>query len=160
MDARTKRKCISSKGGRKETVVEEFAVIEQDGAELVHFAKERKKRKNAKEKSRKKKLTVLDKKDYTNFLKDYSKYDVFEPLIEPEEDAEARDGVLSNRDITNLLYKNVESNISTLGRIIDFKLNDIHNIRSTNILVDFCKEYHLDVNTLPLKRNEMKILAT
>ena len=34
---------------------------------------------------------MLGKKDYTNFLKDYSKYDVFEPLIEPEEDAEARD---------------------------------------------------------------------
>ena len=40
-----------------------------------YFVKERKKRKNAKEKSGKKKLTVLGKKDYTNFLKDYSKYD-------------------------------------------------------------------------------------
>ena len=68
LDGQINRKCISSKRGRKDTYVEEFPVLEEDGAELVHFVNETKKRKNAKNKSEKKKLEVSGKKDYTNFF--------------------------------------------------------------------------------------------
>ena len=53
----------------------------------------------------------------------------------------------------------MECNMSTLERITDFKLNDIQNIRSANILVNLCEEYHVDINTLPLKRNEIEALG-
>ena len=50
----------------------------------------------------------MGKEDYTNFLRDYSKFDVFEPLIEPEEDAELRDKNMYRKfNLTRCILKSI-----------------------------------------------------
>ena len=106
LDGQIKRKCVPSGRGRNDLLVEEFPVIEEEGVELVHFVQ---KRKNVPtNRCEKKNAKILVKKEYTNFLKDYSKYDVFKPLVEPDEDAEIRDkNQFQKMNLTHCILKSI-----------------------------------------------------
>ena len=89
LDGQISRKCVLSRHGPnvRKNLIEQYPVIDEEGAELEHLVV---KRKNTSEKKKLKK-SFAAKNEYTNFLKDYSNFEVFRPLIGPDDDGEVRD---------------------------------------------------------------------
>ena len=74
---------------------------------------------------------------------------------EMENNLDESDGVISNDDITKLLYANEEENISVVENILDMSITDIHNKRATNVLLNLCSEYNVNFEELDVSQNEI-----
>ena len=73
--------------------------------------------------------------------------------------ADNEDGVLSQTDITDLLYSNEGIDMVNLENKLGSNLTEKHNIRLGNVFVNLCREYDVDLHTLPLKRQEIEELG-
>ena len=74
---------------------------------------------------------------------------------EMENNLDESDGVISNDDITKLLYVNEEENICVVENILDMSITDIHNKRATNVLLNLCSEYNVNFEELDVSQKEI-----
>ena len=65
------------------------------------------------------------------------------------------DGLMSNDDITKLLYVNEEENISAVENILDVYITNIHNKQVTNVLLNLCSKYNINFEELNVSKKEI-----
>ena len=69
------------------------------------------------------------------------------------------DGVITNDDITDLLYKDETSNMSVIKKELDMTISDVHNKRASNVLLNLCSEYNVDFESLNVSPKEITELG-
>jgi len=69
------------------------------------------------------------------------------------------DGVITNADITELLYSDEQKNINDIENYLGMSISDIHNKRSTNVLLNLCKEYKINFKELDVSKKEITELG-
>ena len=74
---------------------------------------------------------------------------------ELENSPDESDGLMSNDDITKLLYVNEEENISVVENILDMSITDIHNKRAINVLLNLCSKYNINFEELDVSKKEI-----
>ena len=76
------------------------------------------------------------------------------PIISDEED-----GVITNEDITSLLYKAETNNMNVIKKELNMTISDIHNKRATNVLLNLCSEYNVNFKELDVSQKEITELG-
>ena len=69
------------------------------------------------------------------------------------------DGVISNEDITDLLYKDEIKNIAYVEEYLDVSIVDVHNRRSPNVFLNLCAEYNVDFKEINVSKKEIAELG-
>ena len=75
-------------------------------------------------------------------------------IIQDEED-----GVMTNEDITQLLYKDESYNMGVIKKELNMTISDIHNKRATNVLLNLCSIYNVDFDKFNVSEKEITELG-
>ena len=69
------------------------------------------------------------------------------------------DGVITQDDITDLLYKGEEDNMGVIKNNLNMTIVDLHNKRATNVLLNLCLEYNIKFEQLDVSKKEIAELG-
>ena len=69
------------------------------------------------------------------------------------------DGVITQDDITDLLYKGEEDNMDVIKNNLNMTIVDLHNKRATNVLLNLCLEYNIKFEQLDVSKKEIAELG-
>ena len=69
------------------------------------------------------------------------------------------DGVITNDDITDLLYKDEPTNMEVIKKDLNMTISDVHNKRATNVLLNLCSEYNIPFEKLAVTEKEIAELG-